>query len=119
MLLRLVMKSFRSGCVNKYADVDADTPERTPSRSAALQLGGLAPGSWLAWASGVAPKSAAPIPALVRTAVTSRHTIMADSLRPAAQRRANRKLFHSRFGQCSQQRDVDGRVPIRKVCCKR
>src|SRR5258705_6371560 len=83
MLFRLVMKSFRSGCVNRYADVDADTPERTPSRSAALQLGGLAPGSWLAWASGAAPKSAAPISAVLQVAgVSPRANGMAHSLRP-------------------------------------
>src|SRR5258705_8634309 len=76
------MKSFRSGWVNKYADVDAATPARTPSRSAALQLGGLAAGSWLAWASGLAPNGAAPMPAPVHTAVTSRDNIMAHSLRP-------------------------------------
>src|SRR5690349_10114952 len=80
MALRLLMKSFRSGWVNRYADVDASTPARTPSRSAALQFGGLAAGSSLACASGLAPRSAAPKAAPARIDVVS---FMADSLRSA------------------------------------
>src|SRR4029079_10690930 len=40
--LRLVKKLFTSGWVKRYDDVPADTPDITPARSAAVQLGGSA-----------------------------------------------------------------------------
>ena len=52
---RLVKKLFTSGWVNRYADVDAGTPDATTARSAAVQFGG---GS--ASADGRAPNSNAP-----------------------------------------------------------
>ena len=41
---RLVKNQLTSGCVNRYADVEAETPEATPARSAAVQFGGLGSG---------------------------------------------------------------------------
>src|SRR5262249_47615671 len=52
---RLVKNAFTSGWPNRYAEVAAETPDETPARSAAVQLGG---GS--ATADGAAPKSIAP-----------------------------------------------------------
>ena len=45
---RLSKKSFTSGWLNRYADVACLHARPTPSRSAALQFGGLAAGSSLA-----------------------------------------------------------------------
>src|SRR4051794_17010348 len=56
---RLVKNQFTSGWVNRYADVDAETPDDTPARSAAEQFGGFRAGS-SAMADGSAPNNIAP-----------------------------------------------------------
>jgi hypothetical protein len=62
--------AFTSGCVNRYADVAADTPDMTPARSAAVQFGGGWAAAGAAVPSNTTPATAvAPIaPASVRCA---------------------------------------------------
>src|SRR4051794_2548297 len=78
---RLVKNQFTSGWVNRYADVEADTPEDTPARSAAVQFGGLRAGS-SAMADGMAPNSIAPAitPALATPATARRRPVVESNM---------------------------------------
>src|SRR5262245_59243430 len=57
--LRPLKKAFTSGWVNRYVDIDAETPAETPAMSATVQFGGSAN------AAGTALNSVAPARALV------------------------------------------------------
>src|SRR5882757_6065276 len=68
-----------SAWVKRYVDVDADTPDETPARSAALQSGGLRAGS-SAMADGIAPNSTAPaIAPAPRAPATARRPVRIET----------------------------------------
>src|SRR5215475_14180886 len=59
--LRPLKKPFTSGWVNRYVDIDAETPEETPAMSAAVQFGGGSANAAGTALNSVAPASA-PMP---------------------------------------------------------